>query len=967
MTGKRQHTWNWLQGDRGKALAIVSTIILLISFAFFLYGVNEHNKTIDLLISKTEEDINHTVSQIRNRSFHYYEQRLQTFIQVNPDVVKAFVERDRERLYELVRSNFKILQRENKYFGILHFHLPDGHSFLRAHAPEHWGDDLISIRPSLAIIHERQEAITGFEVGRHGGFFRTFIPVFSQERYMGAVEFGLNMHQAVEIMENMLHLQATSYIAAEEWSKADYFNTFPMVRRGGFELNSHGNPLYEKLPADLRLNEELHRQIEIEGKYYIIHTHQVFKNFNNNNVGGLIIFQDVTQLIKNKQYFLLKAILFTIVLLLVGFTALHLSFNRLMGAMEKAAQEWTAAMDAETDAVYILSPDRHLIQANSSFYKMVGITSEKATGLHIEKIVHPQGEAVPCPVCQAQEDMCDSHIILETDHPDNPSGVPLEITVTIVRDSEGSPLSILMRLHDLSEQRAVENNLRRSKEEWERTFDAVSDLVTIQNMDMRIIRANKAAEELFQVARGGLVGKYCYEVFRGQEIPCQDCPMAGNSILNGDHPPIIRHDNLQKIFHISFSPLFTAEGEMEYLVHIARDITVQQRLEEELLQSHKMEAVGTMAGGIAHDFNNILGAIVGFSEFVRDELAEDSPSRDDIGQVLQAAGRAKELVKQILTFSRKSEHQLQPLEPYYIVKEVLKMLHSTLPSTVIIEQELDREAGMIEADPTKIHQILVNLCTNGFQAMEGEKGVLRVSLTRQEVEHGTMQQGESTSGTYVVLEVSDTGQGMNKETRDQIFNPFFSTKEVGKGTGLGLSVLHGIVKDYKGYVEVESVPGNGSIFRVYLPAIEESKADSVARIEPAEQKQRGGKEEILVVDDDPLLVRVNGRTLSNIGYSVTETTSSQEALEKIRREPQRFDLLVTDQTMPQLTGVELAAEAMKITPEISVILCTGHSSVVSRKDALTMGICRYVCKPVQGTELIDAVREVLDERKNSIG
>ncbi len=841
MIEKKKLTWNWLQGDRGRALAIISTIILLISLAFFLYGVNEHNKTIDLLISKTEEDINHTVSQIRDRFFHQYEQRLQTFLQVNPDIVKAFVERDRERLYELALPNFKILQRENKYFGILHFHLPDGSSFLRVHDPDHWGDDLISIRPSLTVIHERQEPVTGFGIAGHGGFFRTFAPVFFQGHYMGAVEFGLDMHQAVEIMENMLHLQATSYIAAEEWSKADYLNKFHMVTRGGFVINSHGNPLYEKLPVDLRLNEELHRQVEIDGNNYIIHTHLVFKGFNKDIVGGLIIFQDVTQLIENKQSFLLKAILLTITLLLVGFTALHLSFNRLMGAMEKAAQEWTAAMDAETDAVYILSPDRHLIQANSSFYKMVGIASEKATGQHIEKIVHPQGETVSCPVCQAQEEMRDAQIILEGDHPDNPSGVPLEITVTIVRGSEGIPLSILMRLHDLSEQRAVENRLHRSKKEWERTFDAVTDLVTIQDMDMRIVKANRAAEEFFQVGRGGLVGKHCHKVFRGQESPCQDCPQSGHSVLEAAHPPIIRHDHLQKIFHISFSPLFTKEGKIEYLVHIARDITAQKQLEEELLQSHKMEAVGTMAGGIAHDFNNILGAIIGFSEFVRDDLAEDSQSRDDIEQVLQAAGRAKELVKQILTFSRKSEHQLQLLEPYYIVKEVLEMLHSTLPSTVTIEQELDREAGTVEADPTKIHQILVNLCTNGFQAMEGEKGILRVSLTRQEVKHGTMQQGEIVPGTYLILEVSDTGQGMNRETRGQIFNPFFSTKEVGKGTGLGLSVLHGIVKDYKGCVEVESVPGEGSIFRVYLPAIEESQADSAGRTQRINQKQRGGQ------------------------------------------------------------------------------------------------------------------------------
>jgi CheY-like chemotaxis protein len=323
-------------------------------------------------------------------------------------------------------------------------------------------------------------------------------------------------------------------------------------------------------------------------------------------------------------------------------------------------------------------------------------------------------------------------------------------------------------------------------------------------------------------------------------------------------------------------------------------------------------------------------------------------------------------VKQILTFSRKGKHQLQMLEPYHIVKEVVKMLHSTLPSTVSIEQELDSNAGWIEADPTKIHQILVNLCTNAFQSMEGEKGVLQIFLERREIEREMVSHIEITPGTYIILQVSDNGHGMDEETQKQIFNPFFSTKEIGTGTGLGLSVLHGIVKDYVGHVEVESVPGEGSCFRVYLPAIGEREIDMVVAEELIERETSRSGEEILVVDDDPLLVRLNSRILSDIGYRVTQTVSSEDALEKIRNEPHRFDLLITDQTMPQLTGAELAAKAMKIAPEISVILCTGHSGVISEKDALAMGICRYVYKPVQGTELIDIVRGVLEERNRNI-
>ncbi|MBU1234281.1 MAG: PAS domain-containing protein [Proteobacteria bacterium] len=1094
MAGKATFNLIWQMGYRAKALFIVSAIIFFISLSFFYYGVNQHNQTIDLVINKTEEDISNSISHIRNRSFLYYEKRLLAFTQLNTGIIKAFAERDRERLYELTLPRFNVLKKENSSFSNLHFYLPDGRSFLHMHDLECQDDEQGIIRSSLQRVQEEKRVFSEFLVCAYGGVIRILGPVYYQGNCVGVVGFYLNMHLAVDVVQEHLRLQATTYFIKEEWEKAYAFDKFPMVERDHLVLNSHGDPIYDKIPRDMVMSEELHRPVEIEGKYYIVHIHPAFNDLGGRLIGGMIILQDVTQLIENKRIFLHKTILFTICLLVLGFAALHLSFNKLLVAMSRemikrteaenlykeakiflecmidsvqdlifykdrsgtylgcnkafadltgyekesivghtdselfqpglaeffsvhdqetihngrpytyenwlelensllymhthkmpyqgpdksligvigisrnltiykqATETLELAMDTEVDAIYILNLDRRLVQANKAFYKMVGADAETVLGRHIVDIVHPQGEAVPCQVCQAQEKLQDTRIVLEANHPENSTGVPLEITVTIVRDSDQKPLSIFMRRHDLSEQRAVEDRLRRSREKWERTFDAISDLITIQDFDMHIIRANKAAEDFFQVERGGLVGRYCHEVFRGQNRPCEGCPMLSVAGQIGEYPPIIRHENLQKVFHISSSPLLAADGKVEYLVHIARDITAQKQLEEELYQVHKMEAIGTLAGGIAHDFNNILTAIIGFSEFVREDLAVDSPSRNDMDQVLQAAARAKDLVGQILSFSRKRVHLLQPVEPYSIAREVAKMLHSTLPSTVTIEEELDENAGMIEADPIKIHQILINLCTNAFQAMEGEKGVLRITLRRLDAAERTTFGGEDLPGSYIVLQVSDTGQGMSKETRERIFDPFFSTKEVGEGTGLGLAVLHGIVQDFKGVVEVESTLGAGSVFRVYLPAI-----DNIEESQPVECNYSGregccGSEEILVVDDDPMLVQFFGRFLRHLGYRVTEMTSSQEALKAVRREPRRFDLLITDQTMPELTGAELAVAVMQIDPKIPVIMCTGYSSVMSERDALAMGIRRYVFKPVRGPELVNAVQEVLNEQ-----
>ena len=292
------------------------------------------------------------------------------------------------------------------------------------------------------------------------------------------------------------------------------------------------------------------------------------------------------------------------------------------------------------------------------------------------------------------------------------------------------------------------------------------------------------------------------------------------------------------------------------------------------------------------------------------------------------------------------------------------MLHATLPSTVIIKANLDKKSDRIFADPTQIHQILVNLCTNGFQSMEGEKGVLSVSLQNHEVRAGDSMKNALIPGRYVVFQVSDTGAGMDKETQERMLEPFFTTKEVGKGTGMGLAVIHGIVEEYHGVIEVESRIGAGSIFRVSLPAMEDADAAPPAVQKTPEQKTVTGNEKILVVDDDLLLVRINGRILSDLGYQVTEETSSRKALEKVRQDPEFYDLLITDQTMPHLTGAELTTEVIKVNPNIAVIMCTGHSSVVSAKDALMLGISRYLYKPVENMELVHAVREVLEEQEN---
>ena len=514
-----------------------------------------------------------------------------------------------------------------------------------------------------------------------------------------------------------------------------------------------------------------------------------------------------------------------------------------------------------------------------------------------------------------------------------------------------------MKRHDLTAQRKTEEKLRKAKQHWEKTFDAMADIVTIQDKDMRIVRANKAAHEFFQVEYGELNGKHCYEVFTGTLGRCPSCPLFSTLQDINNHSEIMHHDNLGKLFHVSSSAITDDTGEVQHLVHVARDITEQRKLEENLFQAHKMEAIGTLAGGVAHDFNNILSAIIGFSELAKDSIPSENPAQEDIDLVLASSMRAADLVKQILTFGRKSTHDLQSFAPHLIVKEALKMMRSSLPATLILEENIETDCGWIQADPTNVHQIVVNLCTNAFHAMENEKGTLSVSLYRRDLREEEINEVDVSPGPFIVLLVSDTGVGMDKKTADRIFEPYFTTKEVGKGTGLGLAVIHGIVKDYKGFIEVESEPGKGSTFHIYIPVMEE-----VATVPKVQENKTlaTGTERILIVDDEKIIADLQGTILERLGYAVTSKKDSREALEEIRANPDDFDLLITDQSMPYLSGAELAEEVLKIRPNMPIILCTGYSSVITKEDALAIGIKKYAKKPVDRLTLATIVREVLD-------
>ena len=399
---------------------------------------------------------------------------------------------------------------------------------------------------------------------------------------------------------------------------------------------------------------------------------------------------------------------------------------------------------------------------------------------------------------------------------------------------------------------------------------------------------------------------------------------------------------------------------------VAENRMYQEHLEElvekrtaELRQAQKMEAIGTLAGGIAHDFNNVLSGIMGYNELAM-LIAKDEKMIANLQGVHKAAERARDLVQQILTFSRKKEQQRTSLQVSMIIKEALNLLRSSIPTSIEIKQNIISSATIM-ADPSQIHQVIMNLCTNSFQAMEKNGGTMEVSLTERDFAYNdNLEELAIGPGKYLDLMVRDSGLGMDRETRQRIFEPYFTTKETGQGTGLGLAVVHGIVGSYNGQITVDSEPGQGTVFHVYLPIVDKKAAPVQAPT--SEDLPLCGNERIMFVDDELILTNVAEFTFTRYGYQINTFNNSQAALEEFCNHPDSYDLLITDITMPHMTGDILAAKILTIRPELPVIVCSGYSEELTKEKAQLKGIREYVDKPLVMTSILKKIRAIFNDK-----
>ena len=629
--------------------------------------------------------------------------------------------------------------------------------------------------------------------------------------------------------------------------------------------------------------------------------------------------------------------------------------------LKESEEKYSKIFNSEIDAISIFDAEtREIIDCNEAFLKLYGYSRAEVLQLKADDIsAEPEKTASSIKNSAMKGDTR----IRRRRHKKKDG-------TRIIVDIAAGPFILhgrkvmFARLHDITKHVRDEEALHESEERFRIAFLTSPDSININKMDGTYVEINKGFAELTGYSREDVIGKSSIDINIWDDLEDRKTLVEGLQKSS-------RFENMEAQFRMKDGSLKTGllsasviqlHGE-PHILSITKDISAskkvereKEKLEAQLRQVYKMEAIGTMAGGIAHDFNNILTVILGNADLARYVNKDDGPAKVYIDRILEAADRAKEMVRQILAFSRKAKQDLVPIKPHMVFTETLTLLRATIPSTIEIRQNFSPECRTIKADPTQLNQIMMNLSTNAVYAMD-ENGLLDVSLQEVELsEKDTKYKKHLKPGPYAMLTVTDTGKGMSNEVMERIFDPFFTTKKFGEGTGMGLSVVHGIVESHGGMISAESTPGKGTTFRLYFPIIDET-AEQVNKTSPVHYK---GNERILLIDDEESLVEIGAEILGLLGYRVTAKTNSLEAFEAFKTNPDNFDLVITDQTMPNMSGTELAVELLKIRSDISIVLCTGYSSKISDDMIKEIGIADYFMKPFDTEQLALIVRKTLD-------
>jgi len=649
-------------------------------------------------------------------------------------------------------------------------------------------------------------------------------------------------------------------------------------------------------------------------------------------------------------------------------------------ALHKSENRYRLIAENVADVIWTMDMNLNFTYISPSIYKLRGYSVEEAMAHSLDQVVTPDSierminiftEKMSLIEFGDEKGFKPANFEVQQLCKDG-SAIWASINARILPGHDKQPASILGITRDISEHKKVQAALLESNKKLFQTSSHLSAVIENANVwlnvvdrDGNVVIWNKAAEQISGYSRDevmshGKIWEWSYPdaEYREEIFSKARMIIEQGGTLENFETTIRTKSNNSKIISWHSRNLADEKGEPIGSIALGRDVTATKLLEAELVQARKMESVGTMASGIAHDFNNILFMITGNAELAMEDISEWNPVYNNLKEIKSAGLRAAGIVNQLLNFSRKTDQEFKPIRAVTVIKDVIEFLRSTIPTTIEFRKQLPDIETTILGDPTQINQMMINLCINASQAMEATGGILDIAVENITLDETTVERhSDLAPGDYLKITIIDTGPGIEPQTMGRIFDPYFTTKGVGKGSGMGLAVVHGIVKNHNGTITVDSQPGEGATFTILFPVIYEKPEMNV----PVSDKiPRGNGEKILYIDDEVSIAKMVEQMLERQGYSVEAQTSPATALELFLSQPDAFDLVITDMTMPQMTGVQLSEKLKEVRPDIPVIICSGHSALIDEEKAKTIGIDGYVMKPLVMRDIAKSIRNVLD-------
>lgn len=973
-----------------KAILLVTSVIITLSIFYSAHQISEYDDHIDSLLNNEKHDFHHVFNSTQNFYYSIYTNWLDNFIANNPENIKAFALRDRERLYDLTRPLYERLRRSQPYIYIMHFHLPDGRSFLRMHSPEEYGDDLSRIRPAIQTVHENKKLLTGYEIGLYGAFYRIIQPVFHLGQYVGVVELGVRVEEIIDAMHTRSGIDTAVFFNNDLWQKAKK-STLAQIRTGGYTIIEEQPVISACLPPGFVIQPRESHHYSADGKHYLILTLEGLSNCFQQPIGGIIAVKDITGQVLEKKSFIVKSLVVTAALAAVCIIFLSVNFQALIGTLEDAKKtqdglivqlndEITVRAKAEKAMVESERQQRHILNSLPDSILLLDreFTVQWANQAALDRISDFVGRK--CDFCCAggsptrQDCLCKKSFLTgkitrETIHCANLSGRRGETyweAIAIPQYDASNQLSgTLTVLRDVTKRIQAEEKIKELNRQNSLLLESAGEGIYGVDRNGFTTFMNPAAQRMTGFTEEEMIGKHQHRLLHhtkkdGSPYPEEECPILAT--IRDNRPYFVSSEHFWRKDGTSFPVEYVATPVIEDSVVIGSvvlfsDITERIMLEKQLLHAQKMEAVGRLTGGIAHDFNNLLTTILGYSELLLMKLEDQKYLQDRVKLIYQAGKMAASLTGQLLAFSRKQVLEIKTIHLNSIIDRLAKMLRRLIGENIVLELRYMSSDCYIRADAGQCEQIIMNLAINAKDAMP-DGGTLAISTEIVEIEEETTNDYDDIPpGNYVLLTVGDSGMGIEADTKKHIFEPFFTTKEQGKGTGLGLATAYGIVKQHNGYIDLESTPGHGTTFRIFFPVAEAGPMDEQEL--PSGEMPRG-TETILVVDDSASIRQLIKETLTPLGYTVLEANGGEAALKTEAPAGQDIVLLVTDVFMPGMNGKELAQTMKPLHGSLKVLYMSGYTTSGFIRDEIIEQGTHFMQKPLSPVQISRKVRETLD-------